>query len=92
MKRAFLIFVLACVPLGGCASILRQELQARVGPCRTDMSRYREQYGDPVSTESEEDGDDYTLDWIYDREDLNVRFEWEEGGDYCRVTRRPHRS
>ncbi|HEU4457489.1 MAG TPA: hypothetical protein VFR81_30750 [Longimicrobium sp.] len=92
MKRAFLILVLACVPLGGCASILRQELQARVGPCRGDMNRYREQYGDPVSTESEEDGDDYTLDWIYDREDLNVRFEWEEGGDYCRVTRRPHRS
>lgn len=92
MKRALLILVLACVPLGGCASILRQELQTRIGSCRSEMKRYREQFGDPVSTESEEDGDDYTLDWIYDREDLNVRFEWEAGGGECRVTRRPRRS
>jgi hypothetical protein len=92
MKRALLILVLASVPLGGCASILRQELQTRVGPCREDMKRYRVQFGDPASTESEEDEDNYTVDWIYDREDINVRFEWEAGGDYCRVTRRPRRS
>jgi len=91
MKRILLILVLACVPLGGCAAIVRQELQARIGACRGEMNRYREQFGDPVSTESEEDDDRYTLDWIYDREDLNVRFEWEEGESGCRVTRNPRR-
>jgi hypothetical protein len=91
MKRALLILVLACVPLGGCASILRQELQARVGACRDDMKRYREQFGDPSETESEEDGDRYTVDWIYDREDLNVSFEWEEGEAGCRVRRNARR-
>jgi hypothetical protein len=92
MKRALLILVLACVPLGGCASIIRQEMQARVGACRDDMKRYREQFGDPSETESEEDDLRegpalYTVHWIYDREDLNVSFEWEEGEGYCRVRR-----
>jgi hypothetical protein len=92
MKRALLVLVLACVPLGGCASILRQELQARVGACRDDMKRYREEFGAPNETESEEDDQRdgptlYIVDWIYDREDLNVSFAWEAGGGECRVRR-----
>jgi hypothetical protein len=89
MRRALLVLAVACVPLGGCASIVRQELAARIGPCRDDMNRYRQQFGAPNETESEEDDlrDGPALDWIYDREDLNVSFAWEEGGSECRVRR-----
>lgn len=87
MHRALIVLVAATMTLGGCASILRQELQTRIGPCRREMAEWRERWGDPQETESEEDGDFYTVTWIYpEHYDRDVRFEWEAGEGYCRVT------
>lgn len=88
MHRPLIVLIAASLSLGGCASIVRQELQTRIGPCRREMAQWREQLGSPEETESEEDGDFYTVTWIYpERDNLEIRFEWESGGDYCEVTR-----
>jgi hypothetical protein len=96
MSRMMVFAVAASLALGGCASILRQELQTRLGPCRGEMKRMETQFGRPEEVESEEDDIDgarvYTVDWIYpERDDLVVRFEWEEGEDYCQVSRTARR-